>query len=183
MLSRAKAALSFWPEQAMDRTRQNGWFILRDATAVDNPLLTTATAGALSLPTGAKPITTEFANAVEIMLAAAGNDGDTIDYILWAGRDGKGPARKVCSGTFTLGASLYHDDPSGQLSGTPVPTRFADTVTITGSWLKTIHKSNDDDADGIAGFYFDFFGYDWLYLEITDKAGTVTRMVAFYSYV
>ncbi|MBN2211418.1 MAG: hypothetical protein JW709_08490 [Sedimentisphaerales bacterium] len=167
----------------MDRTRQNGWFVLRDTQAADNPQLSAATAGVLSLPTGVKSITTEFANAVEIILAATGNDGDTVDYILWAGRNGKGPARRVCSGVFTLGATLYHDDPSGQLSGTPTPTRFADTVTITESWLKTIHKSNDDEADGIAGFYFDFFGYDWLFLEITAKAGTVTRMVAFYSYV
>ena len=122
-------------------------------------------------------------NAVELFFCGGDTANDTFTYTVYAWRRTNGPVRLVATGTGTLGTQAVVKYPHSSSAAT---SKFwADTLSVTGRWLKTVSSTNTSGNNEIASLVFDFCGYEFIYVEITNAAGTSTEaesVSVYYSY-
>lgn len=123
-------------------------------------------------------------NAIEITFCGGDAANDTFTYKLYGWRRINGPARMIATGTGTLGTQavvIYPD------SGATATNKFwADTLTVTARWLGTVASTDTTGNNEVASLQFDFYGFEWLYCEITSADGSTGTeagdVSAYYAY-
>ena len=169
----------------MLNTPNYGWRTARgDVTATDTALTNTTMD---SLPTGAVDILTAIdtkgrmpINAVQLALIADGSSG-SVDYTVFAGRHGQGPAIQICDGTFTLGTMDVLQTPVVDSGITDLTgMHYAQSVTATDVHVKSVTLSKDQGNNRMTSLLFDMWGYDWLFVQI-DALTTVTKASVIWS--
>jgi len=109
-------------------------------------------------------------NTVEIFFAGGSAANKTFTYKVYGWRRTNGMARMIATGTGTLGTQAVVKYPD---SGSTATSKFwADTLSVTGRWLKTVSSSDETGNNEVATLQFDFCGYEWLWVEITDADGS-----------
>ena len=109
--------------------------------------------------------------AVQVIFCGGDAENDTFSWRIYGWRYGNGPAEYVASGTGILGTQAAGTGPESAVVA--ADTYWADTLTITGGqhWMTAV-ETKDSGNNRIAKLVFDFFGYDWLYCEISSADGS-----------
>lgn len=140
---------------------QTGWKSCRTRTATDDtPLLSSsATLRSWSLkPSAAKPLySASSIVGINFCLTA---DADTATYSVYVYRGGS-DAELVCTGTITCGTMARAD---GGL--------YADTITVTDTWLTTVSTSNAGGGNQMATLWFDCLGASYVYVELSSRTNS-----------
>jgi len=151
--------------------------VLRAESDEDASTVTLASAGdyankpAAAIRIAPGPAGDGHGSEIELIFCGGDAANDTFSWRIYAWRRGNGPAAYVASGTGVLGTQAvvkYVDTASAATS-----KFWADTLAITGGqhWLTAV-EVKDSGNNRVAKLVFDFFGYDWLYCEITSADGT-----------
>lgn len=156
----------------MSNILTSSWNVMRKITAADTALApaTTLDMGA-TLPTGAVRNEGRMATSCEIVFLSSAAENKSAAFTIYAGRKGRGPARRVCTGSFTTGTACLNSDPTGAnvhaefTTLTVTPYLFADTISVTNKWIKDCYVSAEQADNQIASLAFDLWGHDWIYVE------------------
>lgn len=142
-----------------------------------------------NIPSGAVQIKTaddgtqSGVNAIEVIFCGGDTANETFTYTIWAWRERNGAARKVATGTGTLGTQAVVKYPHD--ASTATSKFWADTLSCTDNWLKDVTSSDASGDNNIASVQFDLCGYEYIYVEITNAAGSGSEageVSAYYSY-
>jgi len=124
-------------------------------------------------------------NALEFVFCGGAAADKTFTYKIYAWRRTNGMARMVATGTGTLGTQAVVKYPYD--SSTATLKFWADTLTVTHRWSKTVHSTDASGNNETASLHLDFSGYEYFYIEITsadgstgDEAGDIS---VYYSYI
>ena len=109
-------------------------------------------------------------SAIEVIFAGGSAAGKTFTYTLYGWRRTNGPARFIATGTGTLGTQAVVKYPD--TAATATSKFWADTLSVTGRWLKAVSSSDTSGNNEVASLQYDFCGYEWLYVEIQSADGT-----------
>ena len=171
-------------------TVQKGFTVIR-AEADEDTALAVATAGNFAgKPTTAFQLLSDDyglvsgINGGEIVFCGGDAANDTFTYKIYLYRKPNGMARLAATGTGTLGTQQVVIYPQG---GAATTKFWADTLTVTDTWISTAASSDTVGSNGVASIVMDFAGYAWLYVEITNadgttgiEAGDITAYISWY---
>jgi len=156
-----------------------------DATALD---LTTKGDFA-NMPAAAKRLgsnagANNAVGAIQLIFCGGSAAGKTFTYTIYAWRTDNGPAEFVATGTGTLGTQAVIKYPHNRATAT---SKFwADTLTATGRWNKTVTSTDSTGNNQVAKLLFDFCGYEYIYVEVTSADGSTGteagNISVYYSY-
>jgi len=143
-----------------------------------------------SMPAGAVKLlarddgTGSGVNMIELVFCGGSAANKTFTYTIYAWRAGNGMARLVATGTGTLGTQAVVIYPGGS---TATSKYWADTLSVTSRWIKSVVSSAETGSNETASLAFDGFGFEWIYVEITaadgatgDEAGDIS---VYYAYI
>lgn len=123
-------------------------------------------------------------NGAEISFSGGSAADKTFTYKLYAWRQGNGIARLIATGTGTLGTQAVVIYPQG---GAATSKFWADTLTVTNTWIANVRTSDAVGSNGVASLTFDMAGHEYIWCEITDadgatgtEAGDVTAYFSFW---
>jgi len=126
-------------------------------------------------------IDTTTANGVQLIFCGGAAADKTFHYKIYAWKNANGPAEVVADGNGVLGTQAVVKYPDTAAAAT---SKFwADTLTVTGYWLKTVTSTATTGSNGVAKLWFDMCGYEWLYVEITsadNTTGTEAGLISVY---
>ena len=122
--------------------------------------------------------------AIQLIFCGGGAAGKTFTYTIYAWRTDNGPAEFVATGTGTLGTQAVVAYPHNRATAT---SKFwADTLTVTGRWNKTVTSTDTTGNNEVAKLLFDFCGYEYIYVEISSADGSTGteagNVAVYYSY-
>lgn len=109
-------------------------------------------------------------NALEFVFCAGAAAEKNFTYKIYAWRRGNGMARMVATGVGTLGTQAVVKYPH---NGATATLKFwADTLTVTSRWMKTVYSTDTTGNNETASIHWDGGGYEWFYVEITLADGS-----------
>ena len=177
---------------SIQQTQHAMYYLLRSAAHEDADLLllTGSEGNFANKPSGAVQIPASVSegasaiNAIQVVFCGGTANNDTFTYKLYLWRKGNGPAELAATGTGTIGAQDVVLYPHNNQAATSI--WWADTLTVTSRWVKTVSTTDSSGNNEIAKLVFDGCGYEWMWVEITSadsstpgEAGSVS---AYYSY-
>jgi len=156
-----------------------------DATALD---LTTkgdfANMPATAVRLGSNAGANNAVGALQLIFCGGAAADKTFTYTIYAWRTGNGPAEFVATGTGTLGTQAVVAYPHNRATATA--KFWADTLTVTGRWNKTVTSTDTSGNNQVAKLLFDFCGYEYIYVEISSADGSTGteagNVSVYYSY-
>jgi hypothetical protein len=179
------AATTLLPAEELE-TYRSVWNQIRapaveDSSTID---LTNSEGDFANKPAAAIEVKESKANKIMLAFCGGAAANKTFSYKVFVWARNNGMAEVVCDGTGTTGAQdvvLYPHD------GSAATNQFwADTLTVTGYWVKPVYKADADGNDRCSKICFDLAGISWIYVEITDADGVTGNEAAtvgvFYRY-
>lgn len=122
-------------------------------------------------------------NVLEFVICGGAAAEKTFTYKIYAWRRTNGMARMVATGVGTLGTQAVVKYPH---SGATATLKFwADTLTVTSRWMKTVYSTDTTGNNEVASLHVDFTGYEWFHVEITNADGSseAGNVTVYYSYL
>ena len=110
-------------------------------------------------------------NGIELYFCGGSAAGKTFGWRILAWRNCNGPARLAAVGTGELGTQALVTYPH---NGETATNKFwADNLVITWSnWPKDMEATDTGNSNSVASVWFDFSGYRYFKVEITDADGS-----------
>ncbi len=165
-------------------TQHNSYVGLRyipEGSGADTAML--ATAGDFAqIPSAAKQLRTDDSgrnhggNIAEIVMMA--DQAGSFTYTVYAWRRTNGMARKIATGTATIGTQAVVKYPD---TGVANSWLYVDQMTVTNTWITTASSSDETGSNGVCSLTFDMCGYEWFYVEFTSFTA-VTGIKAYMSW-
>lgn len=123
-------------------------------------------------------------NALEFVFCGGAAADKNFTYKIYAWRRVNGMARMMATGVGTLGTQAVVKYPH---NGATATLKFwADTLTVTHRWMKTVYSTDTTGNNETASIHVDFSGHEYFYVEITaadgstgTEAGNVTVYYAY----
>lgn len=123
-------------------------------------------------------------NVLEFVFCGGSAANKTFTYRIYAWRRTNGMARMVATGVGTLGTQAVVTYPGGS---TATSKFWADTLTVTDRWMKTVSSTDTTGNNETASLHLDFGGYEYFYVEITSADGSTGaeagNITVYYSYL
>lgn len=153
-------------------TVHESYRVLRVEADEDTPIALTTAGNFAAKPASAIPFTTRGQQGTQntIALAFSGGDtaNDTFSWRIYGWRMSNGPAELIANGTGILGTQQVVIYPQG---GATTNKFWADSLSVTTDyWMRTVAEQTVG-GNSVAKLMFDFLGYEWIYVEITDADG------------
>ena len=123
-------------------------------------------------------------NGIQLTFCGGSAADKTFGYKVYMWRKTNGPAELVCSGVGTLGTQAVVKYPHNKATAT---NKFwADTLTATDVWITAVGLADEGGNNRVAKISFDMFGYEWIYVEITNADGSTGTeagsIIVYYSF-
>lgn len=189
VLTMCLGLLLVWGFQALDTVHKEFILLRAEANEDASTIDLTSEGDFASKPASAVQLiartdgTGHGGNAMELIFCGGDTANDTFGYKIYAWRCTNGPARMAATGIGTLGTQAVVKYPHSGSTATNI--YWADTLTVTHRWLRTVTSTDTSGNNETASIVLDMSGYEFFHVEITNADGTSTKaesVSVYYSY-